>query len=91
MFRKKQQNLESSIDYSQNEPCLLTSVQGEQKAAIIISLLESYGIPAMKGYTGSDQYLHIAWGSAMFTVHIYVPGSALDAAHDILRNEQIEE
>lgn len=67
----------------------LVSAKNEYNAAIVESLLHSYGIPTMRKYLDLNLY----WKSIGFAnneVELYVPENAYAAAMEILENKKAE-
>ncbi|MCF8018911.1 conserved protein of unknown function [Petrocella atlantisensis] len=69
----------------------LCSVYTLQEADIIIALMNSYEIPAIKKSEQIGDYLTVAMGSSMYGYDIYVPVRLFDQAELLLNAQNIEE
>jgi hypothetical protein len=69
----------------------LCSVYTLQEADIIIALMNSYEIPAIKKSEQIGDYLTVAMGSSMYGYDIYVPIRLYDQAELLLNAQNIEE
>lgn len=66
---------------------LLTSVKDIVEAEMIIGLMKSEGIPAVRKHNFTGDYLEVLGNSTPFGVDIFVPPSELERAKEILSAE----
>lgn len=69
---------------------LLLSNLNDVDAKIIISMLESYGIPVMKKNTGTGGIMEIYFGSNNFGIDVYVPSKMLDKSLELINSDPVE-
>nr|WP_312577959.1 hypothetical protein [Sedimentibacter sp.] len=69
---------------------LLLSDLSDIDAKIIISMLESYGIPVMKKNKGSGGIMEVYFGSNNFGIDLYVPSKMLNKSLDLINSEPVE-
>ncbi|MGD9568945.1 MAG: DUF2007 domain-containing protein [Sedimentibacter sp.] len=75
-----------SQEYIDNDKeVLLVSNLNTIEADIIISKLQSYGIPVLKKSKGSGEIMEIYTGANLYGVDIYVPSHMLDLAKELLK------
>ena len=75
-----------SEEYIDNdEEMLLVSNLNTMEAEIIISKLQSYGIPVLKKSKGTGEIMEIYTGVNLFGIDIYVPSHMLDLAKELLK------
>jgi len=79
----------TGAEYADDEPAMLCTCQDGGEAAVIMSLLQSRGIPSMKNYKGIGDSVAIYMGMARpaLTVDIYVPSRLLALAQETLSAE----
>lgn len=65
----------------------LTSVKDIVEAEMIIGLMESEGIPAIRKHNFTGDYLEVLGNSTPFGVDIFVPPSEFERAKEILSAE----
>lgn len=75
-------------EYVDWEWSFLTNVRNSQEAEIVVSLLESEGIPALKKHKGAGQFMEIYLGTAN-DLDLYVPGSYLETARSLIGLKQV--
>lgn len=76
-----------SKEYIDNEKeVLLLSDLHTIEAEIIISKLQSYGIPVLKKTKGSGSILEIYTGVNLYNTDIYVPSSMLEIAKELIKS-----
>lgn len=64
---------------------LLRSNLNTIEAEIIISKLQSYGIPVLKKSKGSGEIIEIYTGVNLYGIDIYVPSYVFDLANELLK------
>ena len=73
----------------------LAMANDEMEAEIIISLLDSFSIPAVKQYAGMSglMTIYLGGGNSMGGIEIFVPEAMLQQAEEVLANntETLEE
>lgn len=81
-----------SEEYIDNDKeVLLLSDLGTIEAEIIISKLQSYGIPVLKKSKGSGEIMEIYTGVNLYGVDIYVPEHMHELAKELLKPIDEEE
>lgn len=63
---------------------LLTSVRDIVEAELIIGLMKSEGIPAVRKHNFTGDYLEVLGNSTPFGIDIFVPPAELERAREIL-------
>lgn len=58
-------------------------------AKVIVSMLESYGIPVLKKSSGSGAIMEIYFGSNNFGIDLYVPSKMLKQSLELINSEPI--
>lgn len=74
---------ENYID-NDNEKLLLSNLNTTE-AEIIISKLQSYGIPVLKKSKGSGEIMEIYTGVNLYGIDIYVPSQMVGLAKELLK------
>lgn len=74
---------ENYID-NDNEVLLLSNLNTIE-AEIIISKLQSYGIPVLKKSKGSGEIMEIYTGINLYGIDIYVPSHMLELSNELLK------
>ncbi|MBP1925074.1 type III secretory pathway lipoprotein EscJ [Sedimentibacter acidaminivorans] len=69
---------------------LLLSDLNDIDAKIIISMLESYGIPVMKKNKGSGGIMEVYFGANNFGIDLYVPSKMLDKSLELINSDPVE-
>lgn len=68
---------------------LFLSGLSDVDAKVIISMLESYGIPVLKKSKGSGGIMEIYFGSNNFGIDLYVPSKMLKQSLELINSESI--
>ncbi|MDF2948130.1 MAG: putative prokaryotic signal transducing protein [Sedimentibacter sp.] len=74
---------EEIIDNYKEE--LLISNLNNIEAEIIMSKLQSYGIPVLKKTKGTGEIMEIYTGVNLYGIDVYVPAHMLDVAKELLK------
>lgn len=75
-----------SEEYIENDKeALLFSNLNSVEAEIIVSKLQSYGVPVLKRATGTGEIMEIYTGVNLYGIDIYVPEHMLDVAKELLK------
>jgi thiol-disulfide isomerase/thioredoxin len=82
--------LEEDKKHYQNLEFLI-NVASLNEANILISLLESYGIPSFYKSKGSGEYLQVIAGINYQGIDIYVPANVLAKAREIINHSSDED
>lgn len=69
---------------------LLLSGLNDIDSRVIISMLESYGIPVLKKSAGSGGIMEIYFGSNNFGIDLYVPSKMLEKSLELVNSEPVE-
>jgi len=69
---------------------LLLSDLNDVDAKIIISMLESYGIPVLKKSNGTGGIMEIYFGANNFGIDLYVPSKMLKKSLELINSEPVE-
>lgn len=70
----------------EDEKAFLTTAADSFQADILESKLKFYGIPVMKSYRETGDYLKIYMGATPFGVDLYVPSKLLTVAKELMEN-----
>ena len=68
----------------------LVTVDNEEQASIIESLLYSFNIPTARNYKEAGSYVKVFTGTSAFGIDIFVPSHNLDEARGILNASATE-
>ncbi len=68
-----------------SEEAKLISNLNQIEAEVIISKLQSYGIPVLKKTTGTGELMEIYTGVNLYGIDIYVPSDMLEVAQELLK------
>lgn len=69
---------------------LFLSNLNDVDAKIIISMLESYGIPVLKKSNGSGGIMEVYFGANNFGIDLYVPSKMLEKSLELVNSEPVE-
>lgn len=69
---------------------LFLSNLNDVDAKIIISMLESYGIPVLKKNNGSGGIMEVYFGANNFGIDLYVPSKMLEKSLELVNSEPVE-
>jgi type III secretory pathway lipoprotein EscJ len=69
---------------------LFLSELNDIEARVIISMLESYGIPVLKKSSGSGGIMEIYFGANNFGIDLYVPSKMLKQSLELINSEPVE-
>lgn len=72
------------------EEAYLITVDDNNQANLIESLLKSYNIPVLKRFRSLGHYFQLYWGFTVYGIDLYVPSLQLSTAQDILNNQPEE-
>lgn len=66
---------------------ILTEEVDDREADIVVSMLQAYGIPAEKEFSGASSVLKVCLGTATYGVKVVVPKEKLQQAKELLEAE----
>lgn len=66
---------------------ILTEDVDDREADIVVSMLQAYGIPAEKEFSGASSVLKVCLGTATYGVSVVVPEEKLEMARELLQAE----
>lgn len=69
---------------------LFLSDLNDVDAKIIISMLESYGIPVLKKSNGSGGIMEVYFGANNFGIDLYVPSKMLKKSLELINSDPVE-
>jgi len=69
---------------------LLLSGLNDIDARVIVSMLESYGIPVLKKSSGTGGIMEIYFGANNFGIDLYVPSKMLEQSLELINSEPVE-
>lgn len=69
---------------------LFLSGLSDVDSKVIVSMLESYGIPVFKKSRGSGGIMEIYFGSNNFGIDLYVPSKMLKQSLELINSESVE-
>lgn len=73
-----------SEEYFDKEVLLISNLN-TMEAEIIVSKLQSYGIPVLKKTKGTGEIMEIYTGVNLYGIDIYVPSHVVDLAKELLK------
>ena len=72
-------------------PVFLMNVSDDLSAGMLETLLVEAGIPVLRKYPETGQYLHIVMGSSLYGTDLYVPADHLEAARQLVADFETPE
>ena len=72
-------------------PVFLMNVSDDLSAGMLETLLVEAGIPVLRKYPETGQYLHIVMGSSLYGTDLYVPADHLEAARRLVADFETPE
>lgn len=74
-----------SEEYANDKEVMLISNLSTIEAEVIVSKLQSYGIPVLKKSKGTGEIMEIYTGVNLFGIDLYVPSHMIDIAQELLK------